>query len=78
MITIRKVEFIIKDAVGETSNEEMYKVSTPWIRLKTSKGDIELPLSENYTNDWYSLHFRKFEEMSTNSRLNITYDFRED
>lgn len=78
MITIRKVEFIIKDAVGETPSEDMYKIPTPWIKLKTSKGDIELPLSENYTNDWYSLHFRKFEEMSSNSKLHITYDFRED
>ena len=78
MITIRKEEFFLKDAVGESPCEDMYKVSTPWIRLKTSKGNIELPLSENYTNDWYSLHFRKFEEMATGARMNISYDFDEE
>lgn len=78
MITIRKVEYFLKDVVGESPCEDMYKVSTPWIRLKTSKGDIELPLSENYTNDYYSLHFRKFEEMASNARMHITYDFNEE
>ena len=78
MIAVNKIEYFIKEHIGDTTDSDLYKVDTPWLRIKTSKGDMEIPLSENYTNDWWSKRLRKFEELSSNSKMFISYDFSEE
>lgn len=77
MITVNKIEYFWKDTdMGNQLN--CYTVAKPWMRLSTSKGDIEFPLDSDYDNDYYSKLFRKLEDLSTNTKMNISYDFREE
>jgi len=77
MITINKMEYITKDEkLGNAINE--YVTARPWLKISTSKGVIEFPLSADYDNEFYTKKFRELEKLSTNSKMNISYDFREE
>lgn len=67
MITIIKMEYILK-------NEK--RVSRPWLKISTSKGDIEFPLSSDYDNEYYTKKFSDIEKLSNNAQISISYDFR--
>lgn len=77
MITINKIEYFWKDTNLE-NQLNCYTVAKPWLRMTTSKGDIEFPLDADYDNEYYTKKFKELEDFSTNSKLNITCDFREE
>lgn len=76
MITIIKMEYILKDETLD-NNINTYMVSRPWLKISTSKGDIEFPLSSDYDNEYYTKKFNDIEKLSNNAKISISYDFRD-
>jgi len=76
MMTVNKIEYFFKDT-NMNNQLNMYTIGKPWLRIYTSKGEIEFPLDADYDNNFYTKKFRELEELSTKPKLNIVYDFNE-
>lgn len=76
MITVNKVEYFTKPASKE-SGHNVYTVEKPWMRIYTSKGEVEIPLSTEYDEKHYAEIFQELAGLASTAKLNMTYDFRE-
>ena len=76
MITVNKIEYLTKmTRVNGQVNE--YACDKPWVKIYTSKGEIEIPLSTEYDEQYYTDKFQKLANLSSGAKLNMTYDFRD-
>lgn len=77
MITVNKIEYFTKS----TNNDNFvnpYTCEKPWMKIYTSKGEIEMPLSADYDEKFYADKLQELSKLANGSKLNMSYDFRED
>ena len=77
MITINKMEYFVKDT-NMDGQLNGYTFSKPWMRIYTSKGEIEIPLSDNYDEKYYSEIMQQLAKLSSGAKINMSYDFRDE
>lgn len=77
MITVNKIEYFTK-STNNDSFVNPYVCEKPWMRIYTSKGELEIPLSADYDEKFYSDKLQELAKLSSGSRLNMSYDFRDE
>lgn len=77
MITINKVEYFVKDT-NMSGQLNGYTFSKPWLRVYTSKGEIEIPLSDDYDEKYYADKLQELAKLASGAKINMSYDFREE
>ena len=77
MITINKLEYFVKPQRVEHCVNE-YTFDKPWLRIYTSKGEIEIPLDTEQDEAYYIEKFQELSKLASGTHLNMAYDFRED
>ena len=77
MITLNKVEYFVKDT-NMTGQLNGYTFSKPWLRIYTSKGELEIPLSDDYDEKYYADKLQELAKLATGAKINMSYDFREE
>ena len=77
MINVNKIEYFTKPNTVESSTE-VYTFEKPWIRIYTAKGELEIPLSTEYDEEYYTTKFQELSKLSSGAKLNMMYDFRGD
>lgn len=77
MITLNKVEYFVKDT-NMTGQLNGYTFSKPWLRIYTSKGELEIPLSDDYDEKYYADKLQELAKLATGAKINMSYDFRDE
>jgi len=77
MITLNKVEYFVKDT-NMTGQLNGYTFAKPWLRIYTSKGEIEIPLSDDYDEKFYADKLQELAKLATGAKINMSYDFRDE
>ena len=54
-----------------------YVFDKPWLKITTSKGEIEIPLSDDYDEKFYVNKLQELATLSSGSKINMSYDFRD-
>lgn len=75
MITINKIEYMTKMTNVESING--YTFDKPWLKITTSKGELEIPLSDDYDEKYYVDKLHELSKLSSGSKINMSYDFRD-
>ena len=76
MITINKIEYIMKDTPLE-GQLNGYIFARPWLKIYTSKGEIEFPLSNDYDEKFYADKLQSLAKLASGAKINMSYDFRD-
>lgn len=76
MITINKIEYMTKmtNIDGQLNG---YTFDKPWLKITTSKGELEIPLSDDYDEKFYVNKLQELATLSSGSKINMSYDFRD-
>lgn len=77
MITVNKIEYITKDTPLE-GQLNGYIFARPWLKIYTSKGEIEFPLSNDYDEKFYADKLQNLAKLASGAKINMSYDFREE
>ena len=77
MITVNKVEYIVKDTPMENQLNG-YIFAKPWLKIYTSKGEMEFPLSSDYDEKFYADKLQELAKLSSGAKINMSYDFRDE
>lgn len=77
MITVNKIEYFTKlTAMDDHLNG--YIFNKPWMKIYTSKGEIEVPLSTDYDEEFYANIMQEIAKLSSGAKINMSYDFRDE
>lgn len=76
MITINKVEYTTK-IINMSENINPYVCDKPWLKIYTSKGELEIPLSTDYDEKFYVNKLQELAKLASGSKINMSYDFRD-